>query len=83
MKDKKLWQQIFQYLFAALIAVGLYWVTYFLFMKEMPERNLEAGLIILGVVASAFTQVVGFFFGSSKGSSDKSDAINAKLNGDK
>ena len=73
--QNKLWQQIFQYTFAALIAVGLYWVTYFSFMKEIPSTNKDAMLILLGVVAAAFTQVVSYFFGSSKGSSEKNDLL--------
>ena len=77
---KELWKQIFQYGLAALIAVGLYWVTYLLIMKAAPETNKDALLILLGVMAAAFSNVVGFFFGSSKGSQNKDDILNKKLN---
>ena len=72
---KTLWQQIFQYALAALVAVGLYWVTYLLIMKEAPPTNKDALLILLGVLASSFSNVVGYFFGSSKGSADKNDML--------
>jgi len=72
---KELWKQIFQYALAALIAVGLYWVTYLLIMKAAPEGNKDALLIVLGVMAGAFANVVGYFFGSSKGSSDKNEIL--------
>ena len=72
---KTLWQQIFQYALAALVAVGLYWLSYLLIMKAAPEANKDALLILLGVVAAAFSNVVGYFFGSSKGSADKNDML--------
>ena len=75
MKLKELWKQIFQYALGALVAVGLYWITYLLIMKAAPESNKDALLIVLGVLAAAFANVVGYFFGSSKGSSDKNDII--------
>jgi len=70
---KELWKQIFQYALAALIACGLYWVTYLLIMKATPEGNKDALLIVLGVMAGAFANVVGYFFGSSKGSQAKDE----------
>ncbi|GAG35145.1 unnamed protein product, partial [marine sediment metagenome] len=73
--EKRLWQQIFQYILAALIAVGLYWVTYMLILKETPPENKDALLIVLGVMAAGFTSVIQYFFGSSKGSADKNDII--------
>ena len=72
---KELWKQIFQYTLAALIAIGLYWITYLLIMKATPEGNKDALLIVLGVMAAAFANVVGYFFGSSKGSSDKNEML--------
>ena len=78
---KELWKQIFQYALGALVAVGLYWVTYLLIMKSTPEGNKDALLIVLGVLAGAFSNVVGYFFGSSKGSQSKDEMLNKKLNG--
>ena len=72
---KELWKQIFQYVLAALVAVGLYWVTYLLIMKAAPEANKDALLIVLGVMAAAFSNVIGYFFGSSKGSAEKNDLL--------
>ena len=72
---KELWKQIFQYVLVALVAVGLYWVTYLLIMKAAPEANKDALLIVLGVMAAAFSNVIGYFFGSSKGSAEKNDLL--------
>jgi len=72
---KELWKQIFQYALGAIVAVGLYWITYLLIMKAAPEGNKDALLIVLGVLAASFANVVGYFFGSSKGSADKNEII--------
>jgi hypothetical protein len=74
-KMKTLWQQIFQYTLGALVAIGLYWVTYLLIMQAAPESNKDALLILLGVLAAAFANVVGYFYGSSKGSADKNEML--------
>ena len=48
-----------------------------LFMKGgLPPESKEPILLILGAWISCFTTVIGYFFGSSQGSKDKSDAIN-------
>lgn len=73
--EKSLWQQIFQYCLAGIVAVGVYWITYLLIFREAPETNKDALLIVLGVLAAGFTQVISYFFGSSKGSHDKDHVI--------
>jgi hypothetical protein len=72
---KELWKQIFQYALGALVAAGLFWVTYLLIMSPAPESNKDALLILVGVIAGQFANIVGYFFGSSKGSSDKTDIL--------
>jgi hypothetical protein len=41
----------------------------------MPELNKDLGLIVIGVLAAKFSDVVAYFFGSSKGSSDKTKML--------
>ena len=36
-------------------------------------------IYILGVLSAAVTQILGYYFGSSKGSADKTNALNAAL----
>lgn len=76
--EKKLWQQIFQYGLGAIIAIGLYLIIYGLLKIEIPQGNRDAMMILLGVAGGQFANVVGYFFGSSKGSSDKNDILNKK-----
>jgi hypothetical protein len=72
---KTLWQQIFQYGLGAIIVAGLFLVTYWLIIKDSPPSNKDALLIVLGVLASQFANVIGYFFGSSKGSADKDEML--------
>jgi len=41
----------------------------------IPETNKDVVMVLVGVFASGFTMVLSYFFGSSKGSSDKNDII--------
>jgi len=77
----ELWKQIFQYGLAALIFGALVAVIILLIVRAVPQENKDAILILVGVLASAFTAVIGFFFGSSKNSQAKDDMLNKKLNG--
>ena len=70
-----LWKQIFQYAFAALIGAALVVVIILLINRTIPVENKDVLLVVVGVLASAFTAVVGYFFGSSKGSSEKNELL--------
>jgi len=72
---KELWKQIFQYGLAALIFGALILVIVMLVVHAVPAENKDAMLILVGVLASAFTGVVTYFFGSSKGSADKNEML--------
>lgn len=41
----------------------------------MPAENKEVLLVLAGVLAGSFKDVVGWAFGSSKGSADKADLM--------
>jgi hypothetical protein len=72
---KQLWQQIFQYALAAIIVFALLAVVLVLIFSELDASVQDALLILLGVLASGFTAVIGYFFGSSKGSADKNEMM--------
>ena len=68
MKEKN---NIGLYIFGSIISIGFF-ASLFIFMSvEIPENNIQSINIILGALVGAFVTVVGFFFGSSKGSQDK------------
>ena len=56
---------------ATVIFIGFFATGYALIFKEIPAGNREPLLIMLGVLGSIVVQVVNFWFGSSKGSKEK------------
>jgi hypothetical protein len=65
------------YILAGIICVGFFGLSifYFVFPDKMPEAISDHIGLIVGSWISNFTLVVGYFFGSSKSSSDKTDLI--------
>jgi len=58
--------------FSAVIVLLLFWI-------EIPDKNRDVINFILGVVVgTGLTGVFQYFFGSSKGSKDKTDLLNGK-----
>ncbi len=46
-----------------------------LMLREIPVGNKDAVMLSLGTLLASFTAVVGYYFGSSKGSADKNDTM--------
>ena len=76
---KKDVREVFQYGLASLLIVGFFFILYIVFVKTIPEANKDLGLLVVGALVAKFGDIVAYFFNSSKGSADKSDAINQKL----
>jgi len=72
---KKLWQQIFQYVLAAIIVGALVATVMVLIRVEVSPSVHDALMLLLGVEASGFTTVVNYFFGSSQGSHNKTELM--------
>lgn len=67
----------FQYGLAALIVLGFFIVLGGLLYSAVPTENKDALNIALGALVAGFTGVLGYFFGSSKGSSEKNEMLSA------
>lgn len=61
----------FMYYLAGAIVCGFFLVIIGLFFKAIPDASKDVAYILLGTLGAEFGQVVRYFFGSSKGSSDK------------
>jgi len=74
--DKKQTPNLFLAVFAVFI-ISLSFVYFFaITFMNMPETGARYADIILGaLIGSGFTAILSYFYGSSKGSSDKSIAI--------
>jgi len=71
---------MFMYGLAILIVVGFFSIVLILMFVCMPQDNEKLLYMVLGGLLVQFGNIINYFFGSSKGSSDK-NAIIAKLNG--
>jgi hypothetical protein len=64
---------------SVMITAGFFAVLYLITTNVMPEgAPRDAVLIMFGALASAFTQVVNFWLGSSDGSKAKTDLMGKK-----
>jgi hypothetical protein len=76
---EKAMKDYFQYGLGAVITLGFFLILGLLVFWPVPPENKEALNICLGALVGAFTGgVVGYFFGSSKGSSEKNEIIAGK-----
>jgi uncharacterized membrane protein len=72
-------KDIFQYVLAGLIITGFFVLLYALVHKEVPEPNKDLLNLIVGALIGSFATIVGYFFGSSKGSAEKTDVMNKQI----
>lgn len=67
-----------QYGLAGVIVFGFFLVLGGLIFYAVPPENKDALNIALGALVGGFSGVLGYFFGSSKGSSEKNDIISGQ-----
>jgi heme O synthase-like polyprenyltransferase len=68
-------KEIFMYSFAAVIALGFFGILIYMIRMGTYETSIN---LVVGALVGSFTLVVGYFFGSSKGSADKNDILKKK-----
>jgi hypothetical protein len=68
----------FMYALGALIVIGFFSVLGIMFFAELPGANQDVGYLVVGALVAQFSLVIGYFYGSSKGSSDKTDLISSR-----
>ena len=69
-------EKVYMYILGAIIVIGFFSIIAIVFKLEMPQSNKDLGLIVIGALVAKFGDVVGYFYGSSKGSADKTELIN-------
>ena len=72
---KRFGREIGLYIVAGLVIGSLVWCASRLFGSEIPAANRDMVVSITTFLVAKAGTIVDYFFGSSKGSSDKSDAI--------
>ena len=68
----------YMYGLGALVVIGFFALLIMVFVYELPSLNREVGLMAIGALIGQFNSIITYFFGSSKGSSDKTDLLTRK-----
>ena len=68
-------KEVFMYCLAAVIVIGIFILVGLLIFQEMPTSNKELLILVIGNLMAAFISVISYFFGSSKGSADKTEIL--------
>jgi hypothetical protein len=68
-------EKIIQYCFGGLVVLGLFVVMGLLLWKPIPPENKSTFEIIAGALTGSVITVIAYYFGSSKGSADKSEMM--------
>ncbi len=72
---KRLGREIGLYVIAGLVVGGLIWCTSRLFGSEIPAANRDMVVSVTTFLLAKASTIVDYFFGSSKGSADKTDLL--------
>lgn len=68
----------FQFGLGFIIVGGFFALLYLLVSKEVPSQNSDVLNLVIGALIGSFSTIVGYFFGSSKGSSEKTELLSKK-----
>ena len=69
-------KDLFMYILGGLIVFGFFGLIGILIYNGVPAENQDLLNITIGSLLAAFATVVGYFYGSSKGSADKNEMLN-------
>ena len=72
---KKDLKDTFQYVLGGVISIGFFVLLGLLIYKEIPVANNDTLNLVIGGLLGAFSTIVGYFYGSSKGSAEKTDIM--------
>lgn len=75
-------KDLMMYILGGLITLGFFGLLGLLIFNPTPMENKDLLNITIGSLIAGFTTVVGYFYGSSKGSAEKNELINRKNGGD-
>jgi len=65
------------------VTLGFFGIVAYILHYGLPPTGGEALLMLIGTLGTAWTGVMGFYFGSSAGSKQKTDALTAALRNEK
>jgi hypothetical protein len=68
-------KDIFMYALGALISICFFVVLALLIFKPIPSENRDVFYLILGSLIGLESTIVNYFYGSSRGSAEKSELL--------
>ena len=68
-------KDLLMYILGGLIVLGFFGLLGLLIFNPAPVDNKDLLNITIGSLIAAFATVVGYFYGSSKGSADKNELL--------
>lgn len=68
-------KDLFMYVLGGIIVLGFFSLLAVLIYNGIPKQNADLLNIAIGALLAAFATVVGYFYGSSKGSSEKNELL--------
>ena len=68
-------KDVFMYVLGAIIVIGYFATLIYLIYQGKQESTIN---LAIGTLLTAFGSIVGYFYGSSKGSSDKNKLLEQK-----
>ncbi len=68
-------RDINQYVLAWVIVAGFFSLVSLLIFRDLPKDSSQVVVMLFGALAAGFGSVIGYYFGSSKGSSEKTDLL--------
>lgn len=72
---KKEHREIATLILGAIIVIGFFTLLIILVNRQIPEENFAILNIVVGALIGSFSTVVGYYYGSSIGSKDKTELI--------
>jgi hypothetical protein len=67
---------LFMFCLGAIVVLGFFALLYILSVIPIPADNKDSMQIVIGALVGAFVTIIGFFFGSSSGSQQKTEIMN-------
>jgi drug/metabolite transporter (DMT)-like permease len=78
METKNKTKDFFQYVLGGMIVLGFFSLIGILILHAIPEPNRDLLNVAFGGLITSFIAIVTYFYGSSKGSSDKNEMLTKK-----
>lgn len=75
-------KEIYMYVLGAIIVIGSFVTVGISMVKEIPGTNHDIVVMGIGQLLGMCLMVAGYFYGSSKGSSDKTNLLEKNKNGE-